>query len=249
MLSSAQGVCVSDPIEVTVTEVPAVTCDNFAGDTINPLWRINPQAFETGSADTSFTESGGTLQIVATGTANFWGGASLASERTFSAGTTTPVTFEVERVAHSGSGSATRTGIYVTDQTRSRYVFFSDDVGEGGWTYNRKINQAGDNPTGGGININNQSVNGGRADQNLLLVDGGYNLDSGSNSSPINNVGIDFIQEFSVKTSNFSAEYGRNSSSVISVSSTTSCSSAATIPSASIRISASSSATSNGCEM
>ena len=68
--------------------------------------------------------------------------------------TTTPVAFEVDRVAHSGSGSATRTGIYVTDQTRSRYVFFSDDVGEDGWTYNRKINQAGDNPTGGGININ-----------------------------------------------------------------------------------------------
>jgi hypothetical protein len=68
-----------------------------------------------------------------------------------------------------------------------------------------------------GININNQSVNGGRLDQNLLLVDGGYNLDSGSNGSPINNVGIDFIQEFSVKTSNFSAEYGRNSASVINV--------------------------------
>src|SRR5258706_11085027 len=68
-----------------------------------------------------------------------------------------------------------------------------------------------------GININNQSVNGGRADQNLLLVDGGYNLDSGSNASPINNVGIDFIQEFSIKTSNFSAEYGHNSSSVINV--------------------------------
>src|SRR5258706_6022750 len=68
-----------------------------------------------------------------------------------------------------------------------------------------------------GININNQSVNGGRTDQNLLLVDGGYNLDSGSNASPINNVGIDFIQEFSIKTSNFSAEYGRNSSSVINL--------------------------------
>ena len=94
------------------------------------------------------------MQVVATGTANFWGGASLASELTFSAGTTTPVTFEVDRVAHSGSGSATRTGMFVTDQTRSRYVFFSDDVGESGWTYNRKINQAGDNPTGGGININ-----------------------------------------------------------------------------------------------
>src|SRR5207245_5432279 len=87
-------------------------------------------------------------------TANFWGGASLASERTYSAGTTTPAIFEIDRVAHSGSGSATRSGIYIADQTRSRYVIFADDVGESGWTYNRKINQPGDNPTGGGVNIN-----------------------------------------------------------------------------------------------
>jgi len=49
VLSIAQGVCVSDPIEVTVTEIPTVTCDNFAANTI--VWRINPQAFETGNAE------------------------------------------------------------------------------------------------------------------------------------------------------------------------------------------------------
>jgi hypothetical protein len=154
VLASSQGVCVSDPIEVTVTEIPVTLCDTFTDATLNPAWRINPMAFETGTADSSFTLTGGRLQVAASGTANFWGGASLATELTFSAGTTTPVTFEVDRVSHTGTGSASRTGIYVTDQTRSRYVFFSDDVGEAGWTYNRKINQAGDNPTGGGININ-----------------------------------------------------------------------------------------------
>ncbi|TMP96861.1 MAG: hypothetical protein E6L09_14365, partial [Verrucomicrobia bacterium] len=64
------------------------------------------------------------------------------------------MTFEIDRVSHSGSGSATRSGIYVTDQTRSRYVFFSDDLRESGWTFNRQINQPGDNPAGGGVNIN-----------------------------------------------------------------------------------------------
>jgi len=39
-------------------------------------------------------------------------------------------------------------------------------------------------------------------------VDGGFNLDSGSNSSQINNVGIDFIREVAVKSSNFSASTG-----------------------------------------
>ena len=62
-----------------------------------------------------------------------------------------------------------------------------------------------------GLGAANQSVNGVRPDQNLLTVDGGFDLDSGSNGSQINNVGVDFIQEVSIKTSNFSAEYGRNS--------------------------------------
>src|SRR6266852_4284429 len=65
--------------------------------------------------------------------------------------------------------------------------------------------------------INNQSVNGNRPDSNALSVDGGFNMDSGSNSSQVNNVGIDFIREVAIKSSNFSAEYGRNSGASINV--------------------------------
>src|SRR6267143_4590922 len=43
--------------------------------------------------------------------------------------------------------------------------------------------------------INNQSVNGNRPDSNALSVDGGFNMDSGSNASQVNNVGIDFVRE------------------------------------------------------
>jgi hypothetical protein len=68
---------------------------------------------------------------------------------------------------------------------------------------------------GGGIT--SQSVNGNRDNTNLLTVDGGFNLDSGSNGSQINNVGIDFVDEVKVQTSNFSAEYGRNSGASINV--------------------------------
>jgi len=56
---------------------------------------------------------------------------------------------------------------------------------------------------------NNQSINGNRADSNNLTVDGGYNSVAGSNSSLVNNVSPDFIQEVKLQTSNFSAEYGR----------------------------------------
>ena len=61
------------------------------------------------------------------------------------------------------------------------------------------------------LSTNTQSINGNRSISNNLMVDGAYNLDSGSLSSQQNNVGVDFIREVSIRTSNFSAEYGRNS--------------------------------------
>jgi hypothetical protein len=62
-----------------------------------------------------------------------------------------------------------------------------------------------------------QSINGNRGATNNLSVDGVFNLVSGSNASQINNVGIDFIDEVKMQTSNFSAEYGRNSGASINV--------------------------------
>ncbi|MBI4909180.1 MAG: carboxypeptidase regulatory-like domain-containing protein [Acidobacteria bacterium] len=67
------------------------------------------------------------------------------------------------------------------------------------------------------LSITGQSVNGNRGNTNYLSVDGGSNMDSGSNGSQINNVGIDFIREVNIKSSNFSAEFGRNSGSSINV--------------------------------
>ena len=64
---------------------------------------------------------------------------------------------------------------------------------------------------------NQQSINGNRGQMTNMTVDGGTNLQSGSNASQINNVGIDFIQEVKVQTSNFSAEYGRNSGAQVNV--------------------------------
>ena len=67
------------------------------------------------------------------------------------------------------------------------------------------------------LSVSNQSINGNRTDTNHMSVDGASNLVSGSNTSQINNVGVDFIQQVSVQTSSFSAEYGRNSGSNINV--------------------------------
>ena len=67
------------------------------------------------------------------------------------------------------------------------------------------------------LSISQAAVNGNRPNYNSLTVDGGSNMDSGSNNSQINNVGIDFIQEVKIQTSNFSAEYGRNAGAAINV--------------------------------
>jgi hypothetical protein len=65
--------------------------------------------------------------------------------------------------------------------------------------------------------VNNQSVNGSRVNSNFLMVDGGMNLDSGSNRAQTNNVGVDFISEVKVQSSAFSAEFGRNTGASINV--------------------------------
>jgi hypothetical protein len=60
-------------------------------------------------------------------------------------------------------------------------------------------------------------VNGQRNDGMLYAVDGGFNMDSGSNNSAFNDVGIDFIREVDVQSSNFSAEFGRSASAQVNV--------------------------------
>lgn len=68
-----------------------------------------------------------------------------------------------------------------------------------------------------GMSTTAASVNGLRADGNLFTVDGGFNLDGGSNATQLNNVGVDFIREVSVAASNYSAEYGRNDGASVNV--------------------------------
>jgi hypothetical protein len=62
-----------------------------------------------------------------------------------------------------------------------------------------------------------QNISGSRNNSNTPTVDGTLNAVSGSYGSQINNVGVDFIQEVDIKTSNFSAEFGRKSGAAINV--------------------------------
>ncbi len=68
-----------------------------------------------------------------------------------------------------------------------------------------------------GLGTGGTFINGNRGNSNNLTVDGGFNLDSGSNASMINNVGIDFIEQVAIQTSNFAADKGRNSGASVNV--------------------------------
>ena len=65
------------------------------------------------------------------------------------------------------------------------------------------------------LSVSNFAVNGGRPGTNQLMIDGGSNIDSGSNTSQVNNVGVDFVDQLRVQSAAMSAEYGRNSGAAI----------------------------------
>ena len=61
------------------------------------------------------------------------------------------------------------------------------------------------------------TINGLRATQQNWSIDGGWNLDAGSNTSVFNEVSPNFIQEVDVQTSNYDAEFGRSAAATINV--------------------------------
>jgi len=79
-------------------------------------------------------------------------------------------------------------------------------------------NQTGADEGGVGVTANNSfSINGGRVEYNNWELDGGDNLDNGSNNTLNVTPSIDAIGEFKVLTSNYGAQYGKNGSGTIEV--------------------------------
>jgi Carboxypeptidase regulatory-like domain/TonB-dependent Receptor Plug Domain len=77
-------------------------------------------------------------------------------------------------------------------------------------------NQTGQDEGQVGINGNvSYSINGGRVEYNNWELDGGDNMDNGSNSTLNVYPNVDAIAEFRVLTSNYGAQYGRNGSGTI----------------------------------
>ncbi len=69
----------------------------------------------------------------------------------------------------------------------------------------------------GALSVVQLSINGGRTSSINWLVDGARNVDTGSNLTLLTTPSIDAIQEFTVLTSNYAPEFGRNGGGVINV--------------------------------
>src|ERR1700687_5134391 len=78
-------------------------------------------------------------------------------------------------------------------------------------------NQSGQDEPGQGLSTVSYSVNGGRTEYNNWEVDGGNNMDDGSNTTLLSYPSLDSIAEVRVMSSNYGAQYGRNSSGTVEV--------------------------------
>src|ERR1700680_828594 len=78
-------------------------------------------------------------------------------------------------------------------------------------------NQSGTDEPGTGLATVAYSVNGGRTEYNNWEVDGGNNMDDGSNTTLMTYPSIDAIGEVRLLTSNYGAQYGRNGSGTVEI--------------------------------
>jgi hypothetical protein len=78
-------------------------------------------------------------------------------------------------------------------------------------------NQSGADEPGTGLATVAYSVNGGRTEYNNWEVDGGNNMDDGSNTTLMTYPSIDAIGEVRLLTSNYGAQYGRNGSGTVEI--------------------------------
>ncbi|MDA1278004.1 MAG: hypothetical protein O2960_28750, partial [Verrucomicrobia bacterium] len=131
-----------------------VFSDDFSSDAIDATrFAADAPFFEGGVGDIHAEAGNGVMRFVGTTSQQWWSGGTLRVVPTFAPSESETVTLSIDRVAEAGQGTASRSALWILDETGLNYVLFADVRGEGGWHYNRKIGQPGDVPTGGGPNI------------------------------------------------------------------------------------------------
>ncbi len=131
----------------TLTPVLSESFDNLSN------WTSTNRGLENNapSGYNAPSTTGGQLTLSGTTTTQYWYGTSVESS---SFSSTLETSVSVDRVSISGSGTAYRSSLWILGDN-THYLHFSQNINEGGWTWN--ANDAGGvgtlSPTGGGNNI------------------------------------------------------------------------------------------------
>ena len=170
-LQNDAGVLVGNQLALLVPYSTAgvLAQDDFAGATYDTTkWQLNNQGFEAGVGAMTVTTSGGQLKMSGGLDQQYWGGVSLKTVQDYIATKDLPLVFEMDRVSLAYTGTAGRSGVFITTADRSRYVFFGQNYGENGW----EVNVNPGNPTGGGTTIGAfSSLNNGNSHHLKVIAD------------------------------------------------------------------------------
>jgi hypothetical protein len=131
-----------------------VFSEDFTSNVVNTnKFQKDSPFFEGGQGNFDIQAANGVVEFTGEVTTQWWPGATLQLAPTFIVSEQTNIIFSVDRVAEMGVGTASRSAMWVMDDTKARYILFADVRAESGWRFNRKIGISGDNPTGGGTDI------------------------------------------------------------------------------------------------
>src|SRR5258707_414464 len=110
-----------------------VFSDDFSTAGINTnKYAIDAPFFEGGKGTIAPKVENGVLEFTGEVTERWWAGATLRVVQPFAISAETNVLVTVDRVAENGTGSSTRSALWLMDATRTKYVLFADNTKEGG---------------------------------------------------------------------------------------------------------------------
>ena len=140
-------------LDVAVISGPGLLLEeNFTGNSINnSKWQVSEQGFGNATGEFTVEQTAGRLKIDGFPDTP-WAGASLKTADGFLATEDLNLVFEGYRISINPFGGSARSGVFIANDDRSRYVFFSQLI-ENGDTTSWRVNVNPGSATGAGTVI------------------------------------------------------------------------------------------------
>lgn len=140
-------------LDVAVISGPGLLLEeNFTGNSIdNSKWQVSEQGFGNATGEFTVEQTGGRLKIDGFPDTP-WAGASLKTVDGYLATEDLNLVFEGYRISTDSFGGSARSGVFIANDDRSRYVFFSQLI-ENEDTTSWRVNVNPGSPTGAGTVI------------------------------------------------------------------------------------------------